>query len=108
MPTTERAAQQSTSAYSSRALLVAADLRYVRRDAASTASGATSHKLSNYVLTIQAAIQLVGARLAQGRVTDVDVLLDLAERHICESRVLITQARRNRFASRKPASVTCR
>ena len=88
---------------SQRALLLRADLRQVRLKAERRANGATIHLLSNYVLTIQAAIRLIDARREQGPGEEIEMLLELAERRLQECRALLARARQQHYTRRRIA-----
>ncbi len=68
------------------------EFRIVRHAAARAASGATVHRLTNCITTIQAALVLLETDAAPHRPESVPVLLRLAAARLREARQLVAHA----------------
>ena len=88
-----------------RAVLLRSSLQQLERDAARFASAATIHALSSYILTVRIALQLVAARVGQGKDTEVDVLLEVSETSLRLGRVLILHTRQARFGGQRVSTL---
>jgi signal transduction histidine kinase len=85
-----------------RAKLLASSLLQVRREADRLGAADVVHELRNGILTIQGALGIVEARLAQGRTDEVDNLLELADTRLRRCRALIARTQRARLVRRLP------